>query len=123
MLITFRDIEFEGKEKIHLRSYRIWMIVEMKTFISKKNAIKNVENSESAQIQRQKWFVDLKQEALRIRNICSRNNFSYKPIVSVSYQMSLKMEEIMNELTKIAELQGEMDSIVNELSEKGGYFK
>lgn len=78
------------------------------------------ENSEEARKQRAKWASEVKQKALNVNNTCSRNKTSDKPLVSTTYKASTQMTEIMNELTKVAEKQGKVDSLAEELSKKGG---
>ena len=55
-----------------------------------------------------------------MNNTCSRNKTSDKPLVSTTYKANAQMTEIMNELTKVAEKQGKVDSLAEELSKKGG---
>lgn len=78
------------------------------------------ENSEEARKQRIKWASDIKQKALDLNNTCFQNKKIDIPIVSTTYKASVQMTEIMNELTKVAEKQGKIDFLVNELSTKGG---
>lgn len=78
------------------------------------------ENSEEARKQRAKWASEVKQKALNVNNTCSRNKTSDKPLVSTTYKANAQMTEIMNELTKVAEKQGKVDSLAEELSKKGG---
>ena len=92
----------------------------MKAAADEETARKNAENSEKARKQRIKWADEVKQKALNVNNICERNKTSDKPLVSTTYQASSEMKDIMNELTNVAELQGKVDSIADELSKKGG---
>lgn len=77
-------------------------------------------NSEEARKQRAKWASEVKQKALNVNNTCSKNKTSDKPLVSTTYKANTQMTEIMNELTKVAEKQGKVDSLAEELSKKGG---
>lgn len=78
------------------------------------------ENSEEARKQRVKWASEVKQKALNVNDTCSRNKKSDKPLVSTTYKASAQMTEIINELTKVAEKQGKVNSLAEELSEKDG---
>lgn len=94
-------------------------IVETKAKIDEETAKRNAANSEEARRQREIWAGEVKQKALNISNSCTSNNNTSKTIVSTSFKASLQMKEIMDELTKAAEIQGKVDSISNEL-EAGG---
>ena len=98
----------------------IYGIYKMKAAADEETARRNAENSEEARKQRVKWADKAKQNALNVNNTCERNKSVDKPLVSTTYQASSQMKEIMNELTKAAELQGKVDSIADELSKKGG---
>lgn len=98
----------------------IYGIYKMKAAADEEAARKNAENSEAARKQRIKWADEVKQKALNISSTCERNKSYDKPLVSITYQASTQMKNIMDELTKVAELQGKVDSIANELSKKGG---
>lgn len=63
---------------------------------------------------------DVKQKALNLSNTCSKNKSDDKPLVTATYEANVKMAEIMNELVKVAEKQGKVDSVAEELSKKGG---
>lgn len=78
------------------------------------------ENSEEARKQRVKWASEVKQKTLNVSNTCSGNKTSDKPLVSTTYKATTQMTEILNELTKVAEKQGKIDSLAEELSKKGG---
>lgn len=80
----------------------------------------DAENFEEACKQRAEWASEVKKKAHTVNNICSKNKELDKPLVSTTYQANAQMIEIMNELTKIAEKQGKIDSLVEELSEKEG---
>ena len=79
-----------------------------------------LEQSASAKRQRVSWASEIKLKALNVNNTCSRNKTSDKPLVSTTYKANAQMTEIMNELTKVAEKQGKVDSLAEELSKKGG---
>lgn len=98
----------------------IYGIYKMKSAADEETARRNAEYSEEARKQRVKWADEAKTKALNVNNICERNKSADKPLVSTTYQASSQMKEIMNELTKVAELQGKVDSIADELSKKGG---
>lgn len=76
----------------------------------------DAENKKNAGI----WASEVKQKALNVNNTCSKNKTSDKPLVSATYEANAQMTEIMNELTKVAEKQGKVDSLAEELSKKGG---
>lgn len=79
-----------------------------------------LERSASAKKQRATWASEVKQNALNVNNTCSRNKTSDKPLVSTTYKANTQMAEIINELTNIAEKQGKIDALAEELSKKGG---
>lgn len=79
-----------------------------------------LEESASAKKQRVIWASEVKQKALNVNNTCSRNKTFDKPLVSTTYKANAQMTEIMNELTKVAEKQGKVDALAEELSKKGG---
>lgn len=83
-------------------------------------AKRNAANSEEARKQRVKWAGEVKQKALDVNNTCSGNKTMDKPLVSTIYKANTQMAEIMNELTRVAEKQGKVDSLAEELSKKGG---
>ena len=83
-------------------------------------AKRNAANSEEARKQRVKWAGEVKQKALNVNNTCSGNKTADKPLVSTTYKANTQMTEIMNELTRVAEKQGKVDSLAEELSKKGG---
>lgn len=83
-------------------------------------ARRNAENSEEARKQRVKWANEIKQKALNLERNCTKNRTSVKAVISTNYKASNQMSDIMNELSKVAELQGKIDSISEELSKKGG---
>lgn len=82
--------------------------------------VAELEQSTSAKKQRATWANEVKQKALNVNNTCSKNKASYKPLVSTTYKSNAQMTEIINELTKIAEKQGKVNSLAEELSKKGG---
>ncbi|MGN0150368.1 MAG: hypothetical protein ACI4C7_09000 [Clostridia bacterium] len=94
-------------------------ICKMKIAADEKTAKRNAANSEEARRQRERWAGEVKQKALNINNSCTSNNNTSKTIVSTSFKASLQMKEIMDELTKAAEIQGKVDSISNELAAGG----
>lgn len=98
----------------------IYGICKMKVAADKEMARKNTENSDEARRQRVKWADEIKQKALDVNNICERNKAFDKPLVTTIYKSSSQMTDILNELTKVAELQGKVDSIANELKQNGG---
>ena len=72
---------------------------------------KNTENKEIELKQRTKYAEELKQEAKKAYEICSRNRTNDKT--------SEQMAEIMNELTKVTEQQGRMNAMAEELRKDG----
>lgn len=98
----------------------VYGIYKIKAAIDEETARRNAENSEEARKQRVKWADEVKQKTLDLNNTCARNKSSDNPLVSTTYQSSSQMKNIMNELIKIVELQGKVDSIADELSKKGG---
>lgn len=78
------------------------------------------ESSEEARKQRAKWASEVKQKALNVTNTCAKNKAADNPLVSTTYKANSQMTDIMNELTKVAEKQGKVDALAEELSKKGG---
>lgn len=80
---------------------------------------KNTENKEIELKQRTKYAEELKQEAKKAYEICSRNRTNDKRLNSIKYKTSEQMAEIMNELTKVTEQQGRMNAMAEELRKDG----
>lgn len=78
------------------------------------------ENSEEARKQRVKWANEIKQKALSLEKNCTSNRRSTKPIVSTTYTRDNLMNDILSELSLIAEVQGKVESIAENISKKGG---
>lgn len=76
----------------------------------------NAENSEKARLQRTRWADTIKEKALGVANQCSLNLSINQSVVSTTYKADTEMEEVISELLKIAELQGTVDSLIEELS-------
>lgn len=88
-----------------------------------KNAAKKaaeLEQSASAKKQRVTWASEVKQKALNVNNTCTKNKSTDKPLVNTTYKANAQMTDIMNELTKVAEKQGKVDALSEELSKEGG---
>jgi len=98
----------------------IYGIYKMKAAADEEAARRNAENSEAARQQRVKWAGEVKQKALNISSTCDKNKSVDKPLVSTTYQASSQMKDIVSELTKVAELQGKVDSIADSLAKKDG---
>lgn len=86
----------------------------------KEEAIRVAANSKEAHKQRLKWANEIKQKSLNLQKKCTRNRESVEHVVSTIYKSSDQMSNIMRELSKVAELQGKIDSISQELSKKDG---
>lgn len=98
----------------------IYGIVREKEEADERAAKKRAADSEEAKKQRAKWADDVRKLALNTSNTCENNKTYNKPLVSTPYLASSKMKEITKELTNIAELQGKVASIVNEIEKKAG---
>ena len=98
----------------------VYGLCKMKVASDEEAARKSAENSEAARQQRVKWAEEIKQKALTVSRTCDKNKSSDMPLVSTTYQASSQMEGIVSELTKVAELQGKVDSIADDLTKKGG---
>ena len=98
----------------------IYGIVKAKEEADERAAKKRAADSEEAKKQRAKWADEVRKLALNTSNTCENNKTYNKPLVSTSYLASSKMREITKELTNIAELQGKVSSIVNEIEKKAG---
>ena len=80
---------------------------------------KNTENKEIELKQRTRYAEELKQEAKKAYEICSRNRTNDKGLNLIKYKTSEQMTEIMNELTKVTEQQGRMNAMAEELRKDG----
>lgn len=98
----------------------IYGLYKMKVAADEEAARKSAENSEAARQQRVKWAGEIKQKALTVSGTCDKNKSADKPLVSTTYQAGSQMKDIVHELTKVAELQGKVDSIADDLTKKGG---
>lgn len=94
-------------------------LCKMKAAADEEAAKRNLANSEEAKRQRQKWAGQIKQRVLQITNSCEQNKSVDKTLVSTTYKSSNLMKDIMQELTKVSEMQGKVDAISNELNKKG----
>lgn len=98
----------------------IYGIIKAKMKKDEEIAKRNAEIAEEERKQRVEWANEIKKKALDVNNICNKNKSQNKPLVHTSYKAEAQMKEIMNELTKVAEIQGKIDSIAEELSKKEG---
>lgn len=101
----------------------IYGIYTVKVEADEEKKRKAIEKSERDRNQRIHWAEEAKKKALGIKDICDSNKSADKPLVSITYKANLQMRNIMNELTKVAELQGKVDSLADELTKKGGTAK
>lgn len=76
--------------------------------------------AEERRKQQVKWASEVKKKALDVNSACSNNKIYDKPLVSATYKSSSQMSEIVKELAKAAEKQGKIDSLAEEISQKGG---
>lgn len=97
----------------------VYGLYKMKEEADQNNMILNAEQEAAARKQRQTWASEMKQKVLNVSNTCTQNKASDKPLVSATYKAGAQMSDIMNELTKVAEKQGKVDSLAEELSKKG----
>lgn len=84
-----------------------------------KNELHNIMLEKQDPIQKRKWADEMKGQAIRLCGICEKNSFTNDPLVHTTYIAKKEMDTILKELTKVAEMQGTLDSIVNELIDKG----
>lgn len=95
-------------------------LVAMKADADKKAAEEKERLSEEARKLRVNQAAEVKQLASKLCNTCRENRSANRPLVSTTYKADMQMTEIINELTMAAEKQGKVDSLAEELSEKGG---
>lgn len=62
---------------------------------------------------------EIKEKATNVNIACNENKLLNKPLVSITYIADSQMNDIMNELVNMAELQGKVDALAEELSEGG----
>lgn len=88
----------------------------------KKAAQKAAELAQSKSIKEQQmaWAAEVKKSAQKLNETCFENQTSDKPLVSTLYQTNIQMEQIIETLTKVAEAEGKINFIVDDLSEEGG---
>jgi len=65
---------------------------------------------------------EIKKKAASINIACNENKLLNRPFVFATYIADSQMSDIMNELVNMAELQGKVDALAEELS-KGGVAK
>ena len=73
--------------------------------------------------QKKQWAVEIKEQSVRLSRICEKSTLSEQPLVSTTYKANNQMDAILKALTRAAEIQGTVESIANELSEKGEAWK
>lgn len=85
-------------------------------------AQKAAEQNQSAAAKRQRinWASEVKQKSLNVYTTCVKNKEAERALVSTAYKANIQMLEIMNELVKVSEKQGKVDSLAEELSKRGG---
>lgn len=83
-------------------------------------AKRKAEAEAQARKQRAAWADGVKQKALTADSACGKNLAAFKPLVSAEYKAGAQMHTVMKELAKAAELQGKVDALAKDLSEKGG---
>lgn len=101
----------------------VYGIYKMKEVADEEAARKYEENSEIARKQREHRAGDLKKIAMSAERICNKNESNFKPLVSTIYESNDQMQDILNELTMVAEMQGKVKSISKKISEKGDVQK
>ncbi len=94
-------------------------LYKMKAEADEEELKKRTRDSEEAKRQRLRWADEIKQKALNVNETCEQNRLADKPLVSTTYQASAQMKNIIDELTKAAELQGKIDGIADNLIKKG----
>lgn len=75
--------------------------------------------SEEARRQRIKWAGEVKQKVMSLNKTCSDYAASDTPLISADYKANAEMSKILNELNRLAETEGQVDALAEELSGKG----
>lgn len=101
----------------------IYGIYTVKVEAGKEKQRRNIEKLERERNHRIRWAQEIRIKTLKIKDICDSNKSADKPLVSISYKANSQMRDIMNELAKVAELQGKVNSIADEIIEKGSKIK
>ena len=77
----------------------------------------------STEKQQKQWAREVKKRAYAIKNTCDKNAGEYRAIISVEYKSAETMSEIIKEMTKLTELQGDVNAIADSITGKGGKEK
>lgn len=80
----------------------------------------NAEMLARLKAEREQLSITIKGEAQASLNYCNSNLPYGKPVVQGNYQSAEQMKNILNELTKVVELHGQVDSVATQLAVKGG---
>lgn len=83
-------------------------------------AAQRARNSEEAKAQRIQWKNEIQKAALKADESCKHNLDSFGPLVVARYEATDEMDKIMTELSKVAELQGKVATMADELAHDGG---
>lgn len=100
----------------------IWYRVALKkssATSTEKNELHNIMLEKQDSAQKRKWADEVKEQALHLCSICEQSGLTENPLIHTDYVAKMEMDTILKELARVAELQGTLDSIVNELMEKG----
>lgn len=97
----------------------VYGLYKMKMEMDAEAARKAAENSEEARRQRAQWAEEIKEEANAIYKTCQINQDADKPLRSTTHKSSELMKEIVEELSRTAELQGRVNAIADEVLLRG----
>lgn len=110
-----------GLYKLCKKCQEVYEISKIRKGLKEEAEIRRLEEEQKAlREERVKRATEIRVKVLDMNNICARNYSFSKPVISITYMMASQMSIIMEELTELAERQGRIDSLIEELNESGG---
>lgn len=74
----------------------------------------------STEKQQRQWAREVKKRAYTVKNTCDKNAGEYRAIISVEYKSADTMTEIINELTNLTKLRGDVNTAADFIFKEGG---
>lgn len=97
----------------------VYGLIRLKNKNAAEAARRNIENSEVAKKQHEKWAEEVKSKALKVYNKCEINNENIVPLIQAEYKADSQMNSILCEMREISELKGQIDSLAEDIKEGG----
>lgn len=82
----------------------------------------DAENSEAAKKQRENWAIEIKEKSFDVSKTCDTNEENIEAIVQTDYYAGKQMKLILEELSDVAMINEEIDTIAKSIK-KGGSLK